>query len=367
MVKLTRVIKLLVVIHYIIVALFVFDVIPQLSHHAGFPFWFHDGGDNNYYYGLAKNIASWDFSQANKFPLGFPLMIAPFIKFIGLGLSDLISPFAAFWTIVMFPIGQLLVFKIVKSLTKKDAVAFLTVFIWTVLPLVYFLGMQVFPDPNIGDEAVHFTWAQMATDGPTAFFSILTISGLLYISRHGYKLRNVIMLGGLVGYMMLVRYNSIIILIPVISVFLLDKKIKYLFALLFAAFIIFSPQLVYNWHFFGSPFTTGYTSIDVVPPGGLFNITYPIKAFLSAWKYIHALVIPIILFGVWVLISGYRYLAKLSRQGALVIGLWFLSYLVFYSFFYYSWIGCFSGYMIPAYPAMALLAAAAYENSPFTR
>ena len=65
-IQIRRALLIAVILQWVIVGLYVFDIIPQQFHRAGYPFWFHQGGDDTGYESAQRRFA------AQQIPARFP-------------------------------------------------------------------------------------------------------------------------------------------------------------------------------------------------------------------------------------------------------------------------------------------------------
>jgi hypothetical protein len=342
-----------VVLHFVILSLYLFSVIPQVHHPTDRLFWLHQGGDNVGYFEQARGLLTANL-QPNKYPLGFPLLLLPFMVALQPAYhQDLLEPVSAFWGLVMFPLGQLILAQIAQRVTGLRWLALLTVWVWTVLPLALYTALRLLTSAEAAEiGSGHLMWAQMLSDGPAALFTLL-IAWVLLRPRTSED-RWAAVLGFLCGFLMLIRLTGVLSVGAVAAVLVMQRRWRALLLTLFVALVIFSPQMLYNLRFFGSPLTSGYQVLDQLPPRGLFHVSYLTDA-LS-----HIGLLPTLLVGTVVVALGTLgvvYLWRHNRAGAVLIALSITSYLALYSIYYYSWIGGFTRFLIPVYPFFALIVA----------
>jgi hypothetical protein len=349
---------LTILLHWLILALFAFNILPLETRHPDSLFWFHQGGDNYGYYDQAHSLLTGHI-EANQYPLGFPILMIPAFWLIPNALhDDLVVPLSFFWSVIAFPLGQLLLVRLVQEITKKSSIAFAASAVWALLPLVYYFVLGFLWNQRMGEIiATHSTWAQMLSDGPAAFFTLLAAVLFLASRERNYDTLSVMALGSILGFLGMIRFSGLLIAVVIAGLFLLERRWAKTVLLTLVALFCFSPQMLYNRHFFGGLFETGYTSLSFVPEEGLFSATFALDALGLIWKHL-GLLTPFLLLGfVLLFLFAIWRLFLLHRIGALLIAGWVLSYLVFYSLYYYSWRGALMRFMIPVEPAFAFLAA----------
>ncbi len=346
-------------LHLLILLLFAAEIIPQQTKQSSLgPFWFHQGGDDRGYYQQMELLRSGEF-EANKYPLGFPLLMLPFSWAIQPPDYDhLLQPIALFWSAVMLPLGLLLLADMAKRITGSRRTALLATFLWAGLPLLALLFFNLVWNAQMAEIiAIHMTWAQMLSDGPTAFFTLLAAWCYVRSQQRGFKPRDAVVLGALLGFVGMLRFTGLLIAFVIGGLLLLQRQWRLILIMGVAALLCFAPQMIYNLSFFGSPFSTGYTALDLLPAGGLFNLSYLLAALSEIWARLGILSLIAVGGGLAILGAALWRLWQRRWVYALLIGGWVLSYAGVYSLYYYSWHGALMRFMIPTLPAWALLAA----------
>lgn len=346
---------LAVALHLFTLFLFAADVIPQQTKqsHRGW-YWFHHGGDEILYHQQMLDLRSGQI-EAGKYPLGFPLLMLPFSWVLEPSFEALVQPIALFWSAVAYPLAILLLADLTMRITGRRRTAIVAAFSYAALPLLALLGFNVVWNAEMAEViAVHMTWAQMLTDGPTAFFSLLAAWWFLRTREGGYKARDVILLGAVLGFIGMLRFTGLLIAFVIGGLFLLDRQWRMTALLVFASLCFFAPQMLYNQIFFGSLLTTGYTALEDLPPDGLFSTGYLLDAVSIIWERLGLLALAAAAVSTGLLALA---LWRIRWLPALLVGGWLLAYIVVYSVYYYSWTGAFMRFMIPALPAVALLGA----------
>lgn len=343
----------MIVLHFIVLSLYVFSVIPQVYHPADRLFWLHQGGDNVGYFEQARGLLTGRI-QANKYPLGFPILLLPFMVTLQPAFQeDLLEPVSAFWGLVMFPIGQVILAHIAQQVTGRRWLALLTVFLWTIAPVPLYLMLRLISSAEVAEISTsHLMWAQMLSDGPAALFTLLI--AVVFLRDEQSDIRWGALLGFLCGFLMLIRLTGALSVIVVAGLLLFQRHGRVLIVMGIVTVLVFAPQMVYNTHFFGSPITSGYQVLDEIPPRGLFHISYLTDAIgkLGVLPAIAGL-----LMGGFIGAVGLIYLWRQNRLGTALIGLSIVAYLTLYSVYYYSWTGSLIRFLIPMMPFFALIAA----------
>jgi hypothetical protein len=137
------------------------------------------------------------------------------------------------------------------------------------------------------------------------------------------------------------------------------KKYRESIAFGSAAFLIYLPQWVYNFYFFGSPFTYGYRikelsghGLETKLLGNWFSLDNVFIFFGKIWHNLPAfmLVLPIL---VLIIILGFWRFFKQEKHLAAVLGFWVLLNIGFYVFFVDAQSQL--RYFIPSIPPLILL------------
>lgn len=348
-----------VLLQYIILALYSLEIIPQQFNVEGHLLWFHHGGDSWGYYAQLQSLVRGEFTP-NKYPLGFPILMIPFAAIMQpTHHNQLVEPVATFWAVVMFPIGQLVLATLAEKITKRRSIALLTVFIWTALPLISWAVLMIIWNPTMAEiVSVHLPWVQMLSDGPATLFTLLGFLVYWMARERDFPVHWVLLLGWVLGFLMLIRLTGALTVGAIGLLLLLENRWKPAIVMSVMVLIIFSPQMIYNYSFFDSPFTTGYNVLDEQPTNGLFNISYLLDASVKIWEDLGWLTFVALGIGGFISLWGLSILSKRYRFAVVLLVLWIVPYTALYSIYYYSWVGGFLRFLMPMYPAIALIAAA---------
>jgi len=342
-------------LHFVILALFAFEVIPQQYNRDDVFFWFHQGGDNQDYYLQARALMTGEFSP-NKYPLGFPLLIIPILWLTQAQTHDqALVPVSLFWSAFMFPLAQIIFAWVTRRMTGSSSIAVASVWLWTALPLIVWGGLCALWNPVVAEvSAVHLLWAQMYSDGAAALFNLLLVALWLTARAKGWSPVLAVMFGVLIGFLTMIRYTGALIAISIGLALLAEGRWRVLFPVALGGIIGIAPQLAYNLRFFGSPLMTGYTVLDQMPPHGLFDLRYMTEALAVIWARWGGLAAAggVGLLGLGCI--GMHALASRDRAAALLIGSWIVGYIGLYVLYYYSWTGSLLRFLIPALPAFVL-------------
>lgn len=343
-----------IALHFVILALFFFDVIRDPYHQPG-TLLFHHGGDDREYFKIATLLLQGNVPET-QYTLGYPLLLVPWIVVLRPSvITELTGPMVVFHAGILFPLTQIILYHLTFRLTRQRLIAWLAALFWALMPAALYAGVATIHSPDLAAIwAVHLPWLQMLSDPPSAFLTVLSFWMLfrcLDSARPSQQIFWAELVGMVAGIAVLTRMNSLLTVGATILILVLARR--WLNAIIVGTImlLIFSPQVLYNLHFFGSPLTTGYQALTT-PPQGLFNLSYPLNILTSKYSVLAiAGVIGLVLF----LALGLRMLWQTNRFGAIAVGAWVVGYLIFFSLYYYSWDGGMTRFLIPAWPWLLLL------------
>ena len=236
--------------------------------------------DESGYYLNMLGILNWDFSERWHFTIGTSLFYLPFELLSGTrNLIDLLIPLSWFEGFVIAPCSLWLGYVIGRKLTGSDAKACLAMLGWAVLPFVwhhvpnfverYFVAGFGFPSAEFSYRhyinLIACGFSAMSDTPSTCL--VLAVFALLVCRKASYW--TVAAAAFLFGLACLFRINNIMF-VPAIGAICLVYRPEYfrtvrqtiLHTLLGAGtcFLVFLPQLLANWKFYGNPMTFGYTN-----------------------------------------------------------------------------------------------------------
>lgn len=359
----------LIFLHFVIVALFAFSVIPQVHHPADRLFMFHNGGDNVAYFELARGFVEGEL-PVSKYPIGFPITLVPLYLLIQpADQMELLEPAAALWSLIFFPLAQVALYHLAKRMTRSRVAALWAVLLRTILPLALWLMIRLVSSAEAAEtSAVHLIWAQMLSDGPSEFFTILAVLAWFIWKEQPRQSKAALgwefAVGALCGFLILLRYTGALTGTILMAAFLVQRRWRALLVTGLTIGLVVSPQLVYNAVHFDSPFTTGYQTLDEQPPNGLFSLIYLQEAVTRSIERVG--VVPfcaVIAAALAVLAAGISAVWRRQRDAALILGLWIASGAGLYFVYYYSWVGGLFRFLMPVYPALAVVGGALVASS----
>jgi hypothetical protein len=364
----SRFLGLAYLLHLAIVALYVFDVIPQHYHRGFGRFWFHNGGDEVGYFEIARALVSGHVVP-QPFTLGFPILLAPFFVLRPASFDSLVAPVAAWWTLMMFPLAQFLLARFTVRVSGRHIAAGLAVFLWTSLPLVVFAALRSVGNAVMAEVfSVHLTWAQMLSDGPATLLTLLTLYLFVRARRTAPVAGSYVLLGAVAGFSSMVRLTNSFAGVAIVAGLLVARNVRAAIVVTLSATVMFLPQLLYNKFAFGGFSRFGYLcgggptdgpciAVDTLAVGDQFGVSNVMLGVSHAW---HRFGLPgflVVAVGAALLLLGVRVIWQRDRIVALVLTCWLAMQAVFHATYYYTWTGNVVRYAMPVLPiSIALLA-----------
>lgn len=223
-------------------------------------FFLYAWDDQHSYFAVAMGLIKLD-PIVERFTFGFPVLLIPFIKiFNPQNFSEIVLPFSIFNAFILGTLGIYLVFQITNFLVKDRYTARIATLLYVIHPFFPLFAKtkwnQIYLHPVYWGDIVGWN---MTSDQVSVVFMLLAVFLFLksMSSRNGMILTGVVL-----GYAGLIRMPSLAILMPLLYLGVLHRISWKQYLLLFISMgVVLSPQLAYNWHFFGSPFTFGYTAL----------------------------------------------------------------------------------------------------------
>ena len=326
--------------------------------------------DEIHYFQLAQSFAKLS-PAPNVANLGYPLFLAPIVYFTGAaGPEDIAKIVFIIQAFLFFSLAIILVglinFEILSAGGgsafggKNRKLSLLAAGLFTVYPYILF-GILKLADFPRAIPAFHYQmWIVIGADYLSA---ILLYSGFyLFIKKfNDNKLGflSAAIIGALIAAAALTRVANILYLPLLFLILLWLKKYRESISFSFAAFLIYLPQWIYNFYFFGSPFTYGYRiqelsghGLETKILGGWFSFNNVLIFFERVWLNLPALIwiLPILIL---ILILGFWKLFKQEKHLAIILGFWALLNIGFYIFFVDAQSQL--RYFIPSIPPLIIL------------
>lgn len=326
--------------------------------------------DEVHYFELAQSFAKFS-PVANVANLGYSLFLAPIIYLTGandpFGISKIVFIIQAF---LFFSLAIILVALISFEIFKNRKSALLAAALFTAYPYLLFIILKLANFPRIIPAFHYQMWINIGADYLSA---ILLYSGFYWFIKkfndNKISFFSAAIIGALLSAAALTRVANILYLPLVFLILLWLKKYRESIAFGAAAFIIYLPQWVYNFYFFGSPLTYGYRiqelsghGLETKIIGGWLSLNNVVIFFERIWLNLPALIfilpflIIILILGFWRLLSPYGRSpegGKKEKYLAIILFFWVLLNTGFYIFFVDAQSQL--RYFIPSIPPLIIL------------
>ncbi len=296
--------------------------------------------DEIHYFQLAQSFAKLS-PVPNVANLGYSLFLAPIVYLTGAGSPiDIVKIVFIIQAFLFFSLAIVLVALISFEILKKKSQAFIVATIFTFYPYILFWILKLAGFPRAISTFHYQMWIVIGADYLSA---VLLYFGFYFFIKkfndNKINLFSAIAIGALLSAAALTRVANILYLPLIFLVLIWLKKYRESIGFGFAAFLIYLPQWIYNFYFFGSPFTYGYRiqelsghGLETKVFGGWFSFNNVLIFFERIWLnlpifiWILPILIPILILGFW------RFF-KQEKHLTVVLGFWALLNIGFYIFF----------------------------------
>ncbi len=219
---------------------------PPVESHDGW--YFHHGGDQNYYFDFGEVLTRGTFEQYFSVNLGMPALMALAIRATGaVTYSDLLPVVVLLNGFLLGGLSVLVVGRLAARLTRRERCGYLAAGLWAVMP--WLLWLLFWPHPRADWLRMPYVpgiaWLQGGPDSPGVFFALLG-TYFLVLSLDSRQLRWPLLSGAAFGVMLLFRpHLAALILLGVLA---LGLRWHGWHAVLFSivAAALYLPQVLYN-------------------------------------------------------------------------------------------------------------------------
>lgn len=262
-----------------------------------------DTDDYYYFFGainILKNNVYLVHGNPVTYPLGYSLLIVPFLYIFGINVQSAVLP-----CVILGALSVVLLYELAKDLLNMRAALFASVF---------FLFSSHWSMSTV-----------LMSDVPAFFFVLLSIYAFVkYLNTQ--KPFFIYLFYSALGFACLIRYMSLLVLIILGMYLVFNRKThvllkKEVWLGLAIFFVIMSPQIIYNYVYFKHPLQTGYHVFHENAFEGLklFSLKYfytsgyrrPPFQIMNYLKYIIAgfgtPVFPFFIYGLWNWIKQRKY------------------------------------------------------------
>ncbi len=296
--------------------------------------------DEIHYFQLAQSFAKLS-PVPNVANLGYSLFLAPIVYLTGAGSPiDIVKIVFIIQAFLFFSLAIVLVALVSFEILKKKSQAFIVATIFTFYPYILFWILKLAGFPRAISTFHYQMWIVIGADYLSA---VLLYSGFYFFIKkfndNKINLFSAIAIGALLSAAALTRVANILYLPLIFLVLIWLKKYRESIGFGFAAFLIYLPQWIYNFYFFGSPFTYGYRiqelsghGLETKVFGGWFSFNNVLIFFERVWLNLPVFIwiLPILIL---ILILGFWRFFKQEKHLAVVLGFWALLNIGFYIFF----------------------------------
>ncbi len=295
--------------------------------------------DEIHYFQLAQSFAKLS-SVPNVANIGYPLFLAPIIYFTGANSPiDIVKIVFIIQAFLFFSLAIVLVALIAREIFRKKSLALIAAAFFIFYPYLLLLILKLVNFPRWIPAFHYQMWIVIGTDYLSA---VLLFSGFyLFIKKFNDNKISVFsaaVIGVLLAAAALTRIANILYLPLIFLAFIWLKKYRESISFGFVAFLVYLPQWIYNFYFFGSPLTSGYRiqelsghGLETKILGGWFSFNNVLIFFERVWLNSPALiwVLPILIL---ILILGFWRSFKQEKFLAVILGCLVLLNIGFYIF-----------------------------------
>ena len=219
---------------------------PSLESHDGF--YFHHGGDQDYYFEYGRVLAYGNFDRYFAVNLGQPAIMAIAIRiFKPVSFSEILPVLVIVNGLLFGGMSVIVLGRLTHLLSGSARAGYIAAGLWAVMPWVMWIGFL----PHPRREALQapyvpgVAWLQGIPDGPAVFFALLALY-LLVRWLDVPKLSWLIVSGTALGVMLLFRFQLVFILALAIMVTLIERRIRSSIGLAVVVALAYLPQVIYN-------------------------------------------------------------------------------------------------------------------------
>lgn len=291
------------------------------------------GGDKGGYFNSAQALLGED--KKLSWPVGFPLLLIPFIKiFNAQEVVDIIKPVVFVHSIIFYSLVIILVYFLAKKILQNKIKSVIIAFFFLIYPYLFYFFFSSFVQQNeiitpfFIDRFNQLMFLEVLSDPLSILMAVSSLLIILYLLKD--KIDSVaakfIFLGFIVSYAVLTRWQNAI-LVPIYSLILLGYcRFKSFFYFILGGLFLGIWQLYLNYQNYGSIFKTTY-GLYMGPEGDIpmISLYYPLRIFTYPMRYSPFLLLPVIL-GFILVIAGIKEIIKRNKR----VGLITTTYLILY-------------------------------------
>ncbi len=265
----------LMLVRVLIGALFVVGY-PRLESHMWF--YFHHGGDQDYYFEHAQALAEGplDYFAIN---VGLPAVMAVLIRLTGAVTYDgILTPMVLLNGFVLGTLSVLIIGLLAKRVFDSENLGLLTAGLWTFAPWLLYAAFGFHPQAKWlrAPYVPAMAWLNMNSDGPAIFFLLLGMLLLWKSVDEGHKW-NAFLAGLFLGLSVLFRIHMALpVGVGFIIIVLRFQSLRMAALVALGGVSGYIPQVVYNRlaslaidQTYINPFLPGYLYYGYIGSGGI--------------------------------------------------------------------------------------------------
>ncbi|MDO8574882.1 MAG: hypothetical protein Q7R61_01250 [bacterium] len=211
------------------------------------------------YFNLAQSLTKFS-PVTNVANVGYPLFLAPIVYLTGANSPiDIVKIVFIIQAFLFFSLAIILTGLVSFEIFKNRKLSLVAAAMFTVYPYILFAILKLANFPRAIPAFHYQMWINIGADYLSA---ILVYFGFyLFIKRYNTGNINLVFasaIGVIIAAAALVRVANILYLPLIFLILIWIKKYRASIGFGVAAFLVYLPQWVYNFYFFGSPLTYGY-------------------------------------------------------------------------------------------------------------
>lgn len=235
----------LVLVRWIVVIMMI-KGFPALESHDGF--YFHHGGDQDYYFEYGEVLAQGSFDRYFAVNLGQPALMAIAIRiFNATTFTEILPTIVAINGFLFGGLSVILVGRLSERLSGSCRAGYIAAGLWALMPWIMWIGFL--PHPNRlwlqSPYVPGVAWLQGIPDGPAVFFALLALHMLVVwidVPRPSWLVAS----GAALGVMLLFRFQLVFIVALAILVVILERRMRASIGLVVIVALAYLPQVIYN-------------------------------------------------------------------------------------------------------------------------
>lgn len=291
------------------------------------------------YFNLAQSLTKFS-PVINVANIGYPLFLAPIVYLTGANNPvDIVKIIFIIQAFLFFSLAIILTGLISFEIFKNRKLSLMAAAIFTVYPYILFAILKLVNFPRAIPAFHYQMWINIGADYLSA---ILVYFGFyLFIKRYNTGNINLAfssIIGVIIAAAALTRVANILYLPLIFLTLILLKKYRASIGFGVAAFLVYLPQWIYNFYFFGSLLTYGYSipSIGFEPGskiiGDWLSFENALIFFEKIWLNLPILVL---ILPIMILIMAAGFWREFRREKIIgfILAFWIILDVGFYMFF----------------------------------